>query len=122
VDALTTAEVNMIEFILWSIILYGLIAIPYKLWVTSGKYYYLKNDTDEKIGTLEFNNQYYIEQINNYAHQVKTLAGQKDTYYQLWSEAYDKISELEYIIDEMPDSEYKTQLEEVIYRDEDEND
>lgn len=110
----------MIEFIFWSMFLYGLVAIPYKLWITSGKYDYLKKDTDSKIETLEFNNQYYIDQINNYANQVNALAGQRDTYYQLWNESYDKLVDLEYIIDEMPDSEYKTQLEEVIYRDEEE--
>ena len=112
----------MFEFIFWSIVLYGLFAIPYKLWITSGKYDYLKKDTEAKIQTLEFNNTYYVEQINSYANQVKALTNQKDTYYQLWNEAYDKLVDLEYIIDEMPDSEYKSQLEEVIYRDEDNDD
>ena len=108
----------MIEFILCSIVFYGLVAIPYKLWVISGKYDYLKKDTDSKIKTLEFNNNYYIEQINSYADQVRTLAVQKENYHKLWNEAYDKLSDLEELVEEMPDSEDKSQLEEILYREE----
>jgi ABC-type uncharacterized transport system ATPase subunit len=108
----------MIELILCLIVLYGLITIPYKLWVTSGKYYYLKKETDSKIGTLEFNNQYYIDQINSYVNQVKTLAGQKDMYYSFWSDSLNRLLEIEDIVSEMPDGEYKSQLEEILYREE----
>ncbi len=107
----------MLEFIFYGFVIYGVFAIPYKLWVTSGKYEYLKKDTDAKIQTLEFNNNYYIEQINNYFNQIRSLSDQKDTYYSLWSEAYDKLVEVEDIVAEMPDGEYKTRLEDLIYRD-----
>ncbi len=112
----------MIEFVFWSMFLYGIIAIPYKLWITSGKYDYLKKDTDSKIETLEFNNQYYIDQINNYATQVNTLAGQRDMYYSFWSDSLNRLLEIEDIVSEMPDSEDKTKLEEALFREEEDND
>jgi len=108
----------MIEFIFWSIFIYGLFAIPYKLWVATGRYDYLKKDTESKIQTLEFNNNYYIEQINSYANQVKTLAGQKDMYYSFWSDSLNRLLEIEDIVYDMPDGEDKTKLEEALFREE----
>jgi hypothetical protein len=113
----------MIEFILCSIVFYGLVAIPYKLWVISGKYDYLKKDTEAKIQTLEFNNAYYIEQINNYANQVRSLNEQKERYYSFWSDSLNRLLDIEEVLDDMPDSEYKDRINEILHvEDEDNND
>lgn len=112
----------MLELIFWSILLYGLFAIPYKLWITSGKYDYLKKDTEAKIQTLEFNNAYYIEQINSYANQVRSLTEQKDRYYSFWSDSLDRLLEIEEVLDDMPDNEYKDRINEILHVEDEDND
>ncbi len=105
----------MIETLFYVAVIYACIAIPFKLWASTEKYKYLKKDTDVKIEDLEFNNKYYIDMINEYKAQLNVMIGAKDRYYALWSEALDTISEIEDILTDMPDNEFKSQIEEILY-------
>ena len=107
----------MIEFIFYSALIYACIAIPYKLWIATGKYDYLKRDTDIRIEDLEFNNKYYIDQINDLRRQLSTVEQSRDVYHKLWNESIDKLIEIEDAVGDMPDGESKTILEDIIYRD-----
>lgn len=69
------------ELIFTLAIIYVAIVIPFKLWQTTGKLEYLQKDTDKTIEQLKFNNDYYINQINELS---KNLAEEKATSERYW--------------------------------------
>ena len=105
----------MIETLFYLAIIYVCIAVPIKLWASTEKYKYLKKDTDVKIEDLQFNNTYYVDLINQYQSQLKHMTSEKDRFYGLWSEALDTISEIEDFLLDIPDNEFKSQIEEILY-------
>ena len=70
------------EIIFTLAIIYVAMVIPFKLWQTTGKLEYLQKDTDKTIEDLKFNNDYYINQINELN---KKLAEEKATSERYWN-------------------------------------
>jgi hypothetical protein len=103
------------EWLLSFAILYIGIYIPFKYWQVSGKYDYLKKDTDAKISQLEYNQNYYIEQINSYKQQVKTLTDQSEGYKWLWIEASSDLERIENVLHDEDPSELTDKLFEILW-------
>lgn len=103
------------EWILSFAILYLGIYIPFKYWQISGKYDYLKKDTDAKISQLEYNQNYYIEQINNYKIQIRNLQNMNTSFQNLWDEAYNQLEQIESILMDEDPSELTDKLFEILW-------
>lgn len=104
------------EWLLSFAILYIGIYIPFKYWQVSGKYEYLQKETNAKISQLEYNQKYYIDQINDYKIQVKNLSNMKNSFELLWDEAYGKLEEIENILFDEDPSELTDKIYEVLWR------
>lgn len=109
------------DIVLTLAIIYLVILIPYRLWITTGKYDYLKKDSEAQISDLKFNNNYYIDQINEYGRQIKEISSQRDEYRELWFESSNIIDYIEDIALEMPDGEFKTDILNTIHPEDNDN-
>lgn len=110
----------MIELIFIAATIYFLFVLPFKYWKVSGQFQYLKQDTDAKISQLEYNNNYYIDQINSFQQQVNRLERERNQYYQLWSDELDRVAEVEDIVFDLPESDTKTKILNILYPGDDE--
>ena len=94
---------------------YFIFFLPFKLWQLSGQYEHLIRDTEAKISQLEYDRDYYIEQINSYRQQVKTLADQSEGYKWLWIEATSDLERIENVLHDEDPSELTDKLYEILW-------
>ncbi len=104
------------EWLLSFAILYIGIYIPFKYWQVSGKYEYLQKETNAKISQLEYNQKYYIDQINDYKIQVRNLSNSNIAWENLWQESFDKLDQIENILNDEDPSELTDKIYEVLWR------
>lgn len=109
------------EWILFFAFIYIGIYIPFKYWQVSGKYDYLKKDTDAKISQLEYDRNYYIDQINDYKIQIRNLSNMRNSFESLWDEAYGKLEEIEAILYDETPSDLTDKIYEVLWREDGED-
>lgn len=62
------------EIIFTLAIIYVAVVIPFKLWQTTGKLEYLQKETDKTIEQLTFNNDYYIEHLNDSRNTIREIS------------------------------------------------
>lgn len=105
----------MFELLLTVGIAYFGIVMPFNLWKITGKYEYLKKETDERISHLEFNNQYYVDQINHLKQENTKLAEKAEVYRSEWYAATDKIELIEEYFFDMPDEEQDPKLNKILF-------
>lgn len=105
----------MFELLLTVGIAYFGIVMPFNLWKITGKYEYLKKETDERISHLEFNNQYYVDQINHLKQENTKLAEKAEVYRSEWYAATDKIELIEEYFFDMPDEEQDLKLNKILF-------
>lgn len=105
----------MFELLLTVGIAYFGIVMPFNLWKITGKYEYLKKETDERISHLEFNNQYYVDQINHLKQENAKLAEKAEVYRSEWYAATDKIELIEEYFFDMPDEEQDPKLNKILF-------
>ena len=111
------------EWLLTFAIIYFGIFVPFKYWQVSGKYDYLKKDTDAKIAQLEYDRQYYIEQIKDYQIQIGNLSRMNTSFQSLWDEAYNKLEQIENVLLDEDTSNLFDKISEILWADdEEEND
>lgn len=103
------------------LIIYFVFVLPYKLWLVSGKYDYLKKDTDAKISQLEYDRQYYIDQIKDYQIQIGNLQRMNVSFQNLWDEAYNQLEQIENILCDETPSELTDKIYEILWADDGED-
>lgn len=91
-------------------IVYFGIFVPFRLWVLNGQHRFLKQETDQKISQLEFNNDYYIKEIENLRKEKVNLTSSLDVYREAWYEALDKIGAAQDYVDDIKDEDVRDQL------------
>ncbi len=109
------------EWIITFGIMYLGIYIPFKYWQVSGKYEYLQKETNAKISQLEYDRNYYIEQINDYKIQIRNLSNSNIAWENLWRESFDKLDQIENILNDEDPSELTDKLFEILWADEGED-
>lgn len=103
------------EWIYSIAIIYFLFFVPFKHWQILGKYQYLQKEYEAKTSQLEFNEKYYLEQIDNYRRQVKTLTDQSEGYKWLWIEASSDLERIENVLQDEDPSELTDKLFEILW-------
>lgn len=109
---------KIMEWILFFSFIYLGLVIPFKYWQVLGKYEYLKKDADAKINQLEYDRNYYIEQINDYKKQVKHLSNAVEEYKWMWIEATSDLERIENVLHDEDPSELTDKLFEILLEDE----
>jgi hypothetical protein len=109
------------EWIITFGIMYLGIYIPFKYWQVSGKYEYLQKETNAKISQLEYDRQYYIDQIKDYQIQIGNLQRMNVSFQNLWDEAYNQLEQIENILYDETPSELTDKIYEILWADEGED-
>lgn len=109
------------EWLLTFAIIYFGIFVPFKYWQVSGQYDYLKKDTDAKIAQLEYDRQYYIDQIKDYQIQIGNLSRMNTSFQGLWDEAYNKLEQIENVLLDEDSSNLFDKISEILWADDEED-